>query len=139
MANSLLTPEQQQYFKFVNDWHYNTIKNNKVGRDKESGELVTVNAVGIQLGDKIYTVPGYLPDEGRRLTPREARAYWKDKIPQLEKEGKIVPYVDNWVGSDKSQHPINIMTELNHRFMDSEGQEIPEDAITVELEANNER
>lgn len=129
MADKGLTSEQQQYFKFVNDWHRNTISNKKVAKTKE-GQNVTVNAVGLPFGDKIYMVPGYLPDEGRILTEDEAYSYWKDKIPQLEKEGQIVGIPNNWVGKDVSQHPANIMARKNHEFMDEE--EIPEDAIAYD-------
>ena len=129
MANSLLTPEQQQYFKFVNDWHKNTIDSKKVAKTKE-GQNVTVNAVGLPFDGKIYMVPGYLPDEGKILTEDEAYSYWKDKIPQLEKEGQIVGIPNNWVGKDVSQHPANVMARKNHEFMDEE--QIPEDAIAYD-------
>jgi len=129
MADTSLTEEQQKYFKFVNDWHKNTVANKKVAKDKQ-GRNVTVNAVGLPIGDKIYMVPGYLPDTGKILTEDEAYSYWKDKIPQLEKEGKISGIPNNWVGSDMNQHPANVMARKNHEFMDEE--EIKEDAIAYD-------
>jgi len=129
MADASLSPEEQKYFDFVNNWHRNTIASNKVAKDAQ-GRNVTVNAVGLPIGDKIYMVPGYLPETGEILTEDEAYSYWKDKIPQLEKEGQLSGIPNNWMGNDMSQHPANVMARKNHEFMDKET--IEEDAIAYD-------
>ena len=134
MADNSLTEEQKKYFQFVNDWHRNTVNSKQVAKTAE-GENVTVNAYGLPIAGKIYMVPGYLPDEGKILTEDEAYSYWKDKIPQLEKEGKLVGIPNNWVGKDIKQHPANVMARKNHEFMDNE--EIPEDAIAYDYSKVN--
>ena len=120
------SPESiKPYVDFINNWHYSNIKNNRVLRNKH-GELTTVKSTGIKVGDNIYLVPGYI--DGRELSEDQAQDYWAPKIPRLEKQGLITGIPDIPV-EDRANHPANVISELNHTFMDKESSEIPASAI----------
>lgn len=138
LSYQLLAPERAtpvSPFEFVNKWHSKTIADKKVLRNSD-GRPTTVNAVGVQVGDKVYTVPGYIPDaEGgpklfKQGTPNwedRAAAYWVDKIPNLVKEGKLVGIPAKWNGPIET-HPANVGAKRNHEFMNKASKTIPENA-----------
>jgi hypothetical protein len=110
---------------FINQYHKDTVAQKKALQNPD-GSITTVNSMGIPLNGKIYLVPGYNRDTGKKLTEEEAYSLWKNKIPKLEKKGLIVGIEDNWAG-ERQDHPANVISRENHKFLDDEI--IPPEAI----------
>ena len=76
-------------------------------------------ASGISYGGKIYMVPSYNRETGEIMNEDQTQEFWSEKIPELERSGRIWPIPDNW-GGPLGDHPANVMARENHRALETE-------------------
>ena len=96
---------------FVNKYHADTVAKKKAAK-LQNGSIMTVNAKGVVVNGKIYTVPGYDRDTGKILSDGEALERFMPDI----KAGRIAGLpLDLGQGMRGAKHPANIYARENHK------------------------
>lgn len=68
------------YLQFIHDFHNETIEQGRALKNAD-GSITTTYSIGIPYNGKVYEVPGYDRDIGRKMTEDEA---YKKYVPMLE-------------------------------------------------------
>ena len=113
-------PSQERYMAFVNQYHADTVKQKKAAK-LQNGSVMTVNAKGVVVDGKIYTVPGYDRDTGKILDDKAALARYMPDI----KAGRVVGLPLD-LGKDMrgANHPANTYARENHKNVEAASEAI---------------
>ena len=82
--------------------------------ENPDGSLTTVYVTGVIIGNQVYSVPGYDPEERRLLSSDEARDKWKDTI---QDDPDIFPHHLEKFEGDIKDHPSNVWAREFHKVI----------------------
>jgi len=109
--------------QFIHDYHNETVKQGKALKNAD-GTITTTYSIGIPFGGKIYEVPGYDRDTGKKMTEDEV---FKIYIPMLESGELQRQYGD--FGIPKGNYKTIINLYQQYKKMSDYGN-VPNSAIS---------
>ena len=110
------------HLQFIHDFHNETIEQGKALRNAD-GSITTTYSIGVPYKGKIYEVPGYDRDAGKKMTEDEA---YEKYVPMLESGELQEKYGD--FGIPKSNYKTILNLYQQYKKMSDYGN-VPKSAI----------
>jgi hypothetical protein len=110
------------HLQFIHDFHNETIEQGKALKNAD-GSITTTYSIGVPYKDKIYEVPGYDRDAGKKMTEDEA---YEKYVPMLESGELQETYGD--FGIPKGNYKTILNLYQQYKKMSDYGN-VPESAI----------
>ena len=110
------------HLQFIHDFHNETIEQGKALKNAD-GSITTTYSIGVPYKDKIYEVPGYDRDAGKKMTEDEA---YEKYVPMLESGELQEKYGD--FGIPKSNYKTILNLYQQYKKMSDYGN-VPKSAI----------
>jgi hypothetical protein len=110
------------YLQFIHDFHNETIEQGRALKNAD-GSITTTYSIGVPYKDKIYEVPGYDRDAGRKMTEDEA---YEKYVPMLESGELQKKYGDFGIPKNNYKTILNLYQQ--YKKMSDYGN-VPQSAI----------
>jgi hypothetical protein len=110
------------HLQFIHDFHNETIEQGKALKNAD-GSITTTYSIGVPYNDKIYEVPGYDRDAGKKMTEDEA---YEKYVPMLESGELQKKYGDFGIPKNNYKTILNLYQQ--YKKMSDYGN-VPQSAI----------